>query len=152
MLQESLPEMLAIARYSVMARKPNVGGCYGFPAAILLLCVADAIGSYTYDTSNIEKHFDILNDPDFYGLGLKKPMIKAVYNKYRNLLTHNVALAPNASLAIGASDTLPFEDRGGVLVINLVPFLAVTDRAVNRFLKRPEIVTKSRLAHTIMKK
>lgn len=152
MLHESLPEMVEIARYSISARKPDVGGCYGFPAATLLLCVVDAIGSYVYDDSKVERHFDILIHPDFYGLELQKPLIASIYKKYRNLLTHNAALARNAGLAIGAPGMKPFEVEGEQLIINLVPFLAVSDWAVNRFLQRPDIVARSRQVRNIMKK
>lgn len=152
MLRESLPEMVEIARYSISARKPDVGGCYGFPAATLLLCVVDAIGSYAYDDSKVERHFDILIDPDFYGLKLQKPLINSIYKKYRNLLTHNAALARNAGLAIGVPGMKPFEGEGERLVINLVPFLDVSDWAVNRFLQRPDIVARSRQVRNIMKK
>ena len=116
MLRESLPEMVEIARYSIAAIKPVVGGCYGFPAATLLLCVADAIGSYVYDDSKVERHFDILIHPDCYGLKLQEPLIYSIYKKYRNL-----------GLAIGVSGVKPFEGEGERLVINLVPFLAVND-------------------------
>jgi len=49
MIKESLPELLSVSEYCVDFRKdPKIWGsegCYGYPANILLLAIADAIGS-----------------------------------------------------------------------------------------------------------
>ena len=45
MLRESLPEMLLVAKYCIEFRKDtsiwSASGCYGYPAALILLSIAD---------------------------------------------------------------------------------------------------------------
>ena len=118
--------MILVADYSVNFRKDpkqwGASGCYGFPAALLLFSVADAIGSYVLG-GGTRKHLDILAHKDFYGLPLEKNAIDAIYKKYRNLLTHNAVLAPGVSLNIGTlNDAVVESRRDGTYCINLVPF------------------------------
>src|SRR3989344_940232 len=92
MLQESLPEMLLGAKYCIEFRKDKsfwpAPGCYGYPAALLLLSIVDSIGSYI-EQGNVENHFKVLKNADYYGLSLPGDEIRVLYNKYRNLLIHN---------------------------------------------------------------
>ena len=63
MLYESLPEMLLVAKYCIEFRKDTsiwpAPGCYGYPAALILLSIVDSIGSYV-ENGNVENHFKIL--------------------------------------------------------------------------------------------
>ena len=75
MLYESLPEMLLVAKYCIEYRKDkniwSVSGCYGYPAALLLLSIVDSIGSYIENgKGNIDKRFKVLNNDVYYGLNL----------------------------------------------------------------------------------
>jgi hypothetical protein len=147
MLGESLPEMILAADYSVNFRKDpkqwGASGCYGFPAALLLFSVADAIGSYVLG-GKTRKHLDILAHKDFYSLPLEKKAIDAIYKKYRNLLTHNAVLAPGVSLDIGTlNDAVVESGRDGTYCINLVPFLDTSKKAVLRFLKQKDVIVPS---------
>jgi hypothetical protein len=52
MLRESLPEYLLVADWCVRYQKDaswgadQVGGRLGYPAAVMLFCIADTIGSF----------------------------------------------------------------------------------------------------------
>ena len=102
LLRESIAEYLVMACVSLDTQKVT-GGVYGFPAALLLLSVVDAIGSYyvgntafTVDIDgrpepvNKKNHYRILNGPHFE-LKLSHAQIDGLYEQYRCLLTHNAA-------------------------------------------------------------
>lgn len=157
MLCESLPEMYLVAKYCIEFHKDtNVWpkpGCYGYPAALLLLSIVDSLGSYIIDTSEVKKHFDILNHSDYYNLSLSDEEITIIYNKYRNLLSHNSVLAPEAVLAIGISTDLVYEKKNGNPNLNLVPFLEKTRESLLKFLSdSATIVTNSKQLQNILKK
>ena len=138
MLKESLVEMFLVAEYSINFRKDpalwGFGGCYGYPAAVLLFSIADSIGSYV-NGGNTEKHFNVLNHTDYYDLGLAPDEIKMLYQKYRSLLTHNAVMANEATLSIGDKDSHVFELQKGVPLLNLLPFLEKTRVALSNFLE-----------------
>ena len=90
MLRESLPEYLCVAGYCVAFRKDSswIGAgpdaCLGYPAALMLFAIVDAIGSYhradpnfrvTVDDKSVPirksgtQHFYILNS-EYYGQAL----------------------------------------------------------------------------------
>ncbi len=137
MLQESLIEMILVADYCVHFEKDpqkwGAPGCYGYPAALILLSIADSIGSYVLEGS-VENHFNILNHNDYYNLGLTEDEIKVIYNKYRNFLSHNSVIAPEAFLDIGDYENDVFEIRDGRPFINLLPFLLLSKKVVKSFL------------------
>ena len=156
MLCESLPEMYLVAKYCVEFRKDtnlwHTPGCYGYPATLLLLSIADSLGSYVIDTREVKKHFDILNHSEYYNLGLKDEEITTIYNKFRNLLSHNSVLAPEAILAIGVQTDLVYEKKNGKPYLNLVPFLEKTRESLQKFLSNSTIVTNSKQLQNILKK
>jgi len=143
MLQESLHEMLLVSKYCIEYRKnPKIWGCYGcygYPAAILLLAITDAIGSHVIGGSCVRKHFDILKDYRYYNLALTKRQIDDIYKEYRCLLTHNAILGANAFLGIGSQESPILEYKDQKTYINLFPFFLLTNRVVARFLKKEKV-------------
>lgn len=118
MLKESLSESIEAAKFCVYYRKTGekwgsyaTNGCLGFPAAIILFSIIDTIGSYfrkdkqfiVYIDNNKHsingegwEHFKILNSKYFMQQSLSLDFIKALYQKFRNSLTHNSVLGQNA--------------------------------------------------------
>jgi hypothetical protein len=79
MSQEAIPEYLAIAHYCITERKPE-GGAYGYPAALLLFCVVDAMSNYAgYPENSFHALKDIFppSEPgpsEAIGTGTRRPM------------------------------------------------------------------------------
>lgn len=157
MLNESLVEMLLVAEHCVTFRKDPAlwgsGGCFGYPAAILLFSIVDVIGSYHRGNINVEinvdgkmtsikadgaEHFYILNSK-YYEQELGGKFIRQLYTNYRSLLVHNASLPVNHFLGIGTHTDMPFTlvPFGGAQCpfINLAPFLQVSRNAVLKFLQ-----------------
>ena len=155
MLHESLPEMLSVAKYCIEFRKNSSAwpdsGCYGYPAALILLSVADSIGSYV-ERGNVKNHFNILNNAEYYNLGLDDISLKVVHDYYRNPLAHNSALAPNIKLAIGKSNEKVIEKIDSKYHLKLVPLYKLSLVAVNKLLSDPKIFEKNRTIQDIEKK
>lgn len=154
MLQESLPEMLLVAKYCIEFRKDKTiwpaPGCYGYPAALLLLSIADSIGSYV-EKGSVENHFKILKNSEYYGLNLSDAELKIIYN-YRNLLSHNTAMATNVGLSIGAINNPVLQSQNGSYLLNLIPFYNVSVKAVNVFLTNPNVLKNNQTIENIYKK
>lgn len=155
MLKESLPEMLLVAKYCVEFRKDTntwpAPGCYGYPAALLLLSIADSIGSYV-EQGKIKNHFKILNNKDYYGLNLSDEEIRIMLDNYRNLLSHNTVVSTNVGLNIGSPNDPILQNQSGRYWLNLVPFYNVSAQAVNSFLNNPEILRNNQTISNIYKK
>jgi hypothetical protein len=151
MLHEALPEFIEVARVAMTTRKP-AGGFYGYPAATLLLCVADAIGSYyrgnrsftmpvdgadRFIDSEGYRHLFILNST-LYGQTLAEREIRAIYEAFRNPLAHNACLAPGVLLNAGnVGDPVFYPDpdsAGQIECVNVTGFLAISEQAVQGFL------------------
>ena len=136
LLRESITEYLAVSEYCVGYRKDRdiwgSTGCFGYPAAVLLLAIADSIGSYVIggDTRN---HFKILNYKEYYNLNLTNEELKLVYEDHRCLLTHNAAMSLNVGLSVGEDKTEIVERKDGKLYLNLEPFLKISKIAVAKF-------------------
>ena len=148
MVQEALIEMFLVANFCINFRKdPKIWGsygCYGYPAAILLFSIADAIGSYVIG-GNTRKHFDILVHKDYYNLNLKDEDIDLIYKNYRSLLTHNAALPYNFYLNIGKKNDSVYQIKDGKPLINLLPFFLLTKKVLNKFLNEADkIISKSK--------
>ena len=155
MLYESLPEMLLVAKYCIEFQKDTniwpAPGCYGYPAALLLLSIADSIGSYV-ERGNVENHFKILNNKNYYGLNLSSKEIRIMYDNYRNLLSHHTVMSTNVGLNIGSPNNPILQNQNSRYWLNLVPFYNVTAQAVNSFLKNPEILRNNQTILKIYRK
>ncbi len=157
MLKESLVEMFLVSRDCINFRKDPIqwgaSGCYGYPAAILLFSIADSIGSYVVDGSNVERHFDIFNHVGYYDLKLSATIQKDIYKKFRSTLTHNAVMPPGVRLVHSADGHQVFELQDEILNLHLVQFLAATQKALEKFLENSEnIVGNSNQLRAIMKK
>lgn len=168
LIQEAMSEYLDIAHHCIMNGKPT-GGCFGFPAALLLFSVVDAIGSYYRGNNSFvvtidgksksidgdgNKHYRILNSPNYYKMALSEKDIERVYN-YRCLLVHNAALLPNHFLAIGKQTDPVFsrENNSNIKGVNLIPFYNASVQAVSNFLSVAEtIIPQSKQAKGISQK
>lgn len=166
MVAESLPEYITAADFCVNYSKAN-GGCLGYPAALLLFAVVDALGSFhranqkfniLIDGKNTiirkkEDHFIILNSK-YYQLSLSKKEVALLQNNYRHPLAHNSLLMPDSMLDIGDGKTSPFEfikvagskvPGRSMPFVHLKPFLALSKIAVERFLHDAEdIISNSK--------
>lgn len=155
MLNESLPEMLLVAKYCIEFSKDtsiwSAPGCYGYPAAILLLSIADSIGSYV-EQKKVKNHFKILNNSDYYGLDLSDKEIKVIFDNYRNLLSHNAVMATNVGLTIGVPTDNVLIKKDDKFWLSLVPFYNISVKAINSFLSNPNILTNNRTILDIYKK
>jgi len=155
MLQESLQEMLLVAKYCIEFRKDTniwpAPGCYGYPSALLLLSITDSIGSYV-EKGSVENHFKVLNNSAYYGLSLSNNELKIIYNNYRNLLCHNTAMATNVGLDIGLTSSPVLQSQNGLYLLNLVPFYNVSVKAVNALLSNPDMLKNNQTIADIYKK
>jgi hypothetical protein len=146
MLKESLVEMFIVAQDCVNFRKdPNIwgsNGCYGYPSAILLFSIADAIGSYVI-RGKTRKHFEIFNHKDYYDLNLSASELKLIYENYRCLLTHNAAMPPNTMLNIGKVGDSVLYIKNGVPTVRVAPFLEITRSSLSEFLKNSDKIVNS---------
>lgn len=152
MLSESLPEYLAMAEHAINTPKPGgtAASCYGYPAAVLLFSIADAIGSYCAGNDAFkvdvdgrmvrigsgEQRFYVLNSR-YYGLALRGYQFSGLYTKFRGPLTHNAAMVPGVLLEKGDATTpvvYDHSDKPGLIGLSLMPFLEVSRRAVGQFL------------------
>lgn len=149
---EALVENLLVSKYCLDFRKNPIEwgrpGCYGFPAAILLLSIVDMIGSYILG-GNTRNHFNILNRAEYYNLGLSTEEIKEVYEKYRCRLTHNGALPLGRLLDIGTSSSPILEKLGNNLKLNLISFWNKSYYCVEKFV-RTESLSMSMTAKEIL--
>jgi hypothetical protein len=136
--KEAMEEYLTIAEYCLIARKGD-SGAYGYPAALLLLCIVNALGVYL-EGENVRidgKDRKITRGEPFYvlnhlSLGLDEQLtqdqIKYVERALRNRLAHNVMLAPGSYLnAEEDSDAVVFE--GATVEVRLKPLLRAVRRA-----------------------
>lgn len=117
MLGESLPEYVHLAALGIGTVKEN-GGVLGFPSALLLMAVVDAIGAYHRGSEleievdgcrrrirSTQDHFLILNSMHFR-YGLTDQQIGRIYEVCRSPLTHLAVIGEDMVL-VGAYQTPP---------------------------------------------
>jgi hypothetical protein len=141
MIKEALRESLEVAEYCIQfdkqrdSRWPGQSGCYGYPSAILLLCIVDSMGTLIEGGGDdVGKHFQILNNPEFYNLQFTGKELKLLEKEYRNKLTHNAYMRPGIMLNIGKKSDPVLCKMGRYQCLNLVPFLEVTRKSVHKVL------------------
>lgn len=96
MAVECVDEYIETAANCLKSRKPD-GGCFGYPATLLLFCVINILGVFLRgETIKIEKReqtitkgepFRVLNH-SIFGLNLNAKRIKILEQSYRNALAH----------------------------------------------------------------
>lgn len=167
MLLESLPQYVIAAEEAINTVLEGVGPL-GYPAAVLLLCVIDAMGSYlrgkpegivTVDGISREiksdsDHYLVLNS-SYFGLNLSGTTFTDLNDQCRNPLVHNAVLGWDVRLVQQG-----FLDRGpvyraddGMLEIDLMLLHEACKRASGKFMEDVERhVADSRAIRNLEKK
>lgn len=106
MAVEAINEYLVVAKFCLDSRKSD-GGCYGYPATLLLFCVVNAVSGFvdgeTVCIDGKERRitktepFRVFNH-ELFGLNLEGNAIKLLENSYRNRLAHNAIIERDAIL------------------------------------------------------
>jgi hypothetical protein len=172
LLKESVREYLFVAEYCISYKKDinwgsnQLGGCLGYPAALMLFSIVDMMGSYHRQNIGFKvsvggrkvniksdgfQHFYVLNS-DYYGQTLEEKTIKKLYYNFRSLLAHNAALPPNNVLiSLPGPDLFP--TINGMQFVNLIPFHKVSKMAVDKFINDiDKIVPGSKQEEIIIRK
>jgi len=144
LIRESIIEYLVVADYCVNYRKDEdiwgAPGCFGYPSTILLMSIADSIGSYVIEGDCVEDHFKILNEVDYYNFNLSEEELRLLYKHHRCLLNHNAGLSLKVGLGIGDNESKVVEwKEDGKLYLNLKPFLESTKLVVKKFFDNDNI-------------
>lgn len=115
MASEVIGEYIRASQFCLEFRKLD-GGCLGYPATLLLLCVTNALGSYlSGEAVTIEgksqkitqgEPFRVLNH-QLFGLQLTHKQIKLIEHSYRNRLSHN-AIIERGSFLLPTQAGAPF--------------------------------------------
>jgi hypothetical protein len=128
---------------------PNIGGCLGYPAMILICSVFDTVGSFfrgantelLVDGANkkietVNDHFLILNHSHLFNLKLNGATIYDFYSTYRSKLTHNNALPPNNFLKADKNDPNIFNlnNEKEITCINIIPLFEVLKKGIVLFI------------------
>ena len=142
MAVEGIGEYLTASRMSLDHRKSD-GGCLGYPATLLLLCVVNALGTYLQgDDVMIEKKtakitrgepFRVLNHTIF-GLNLRHKEVKLIEQSYRNRLAHNAIIERGSSMILSENDP-PFVFPSGHVEIRVLSLYRSVEQAWDRFPK-----------------
>lgn len=144
MKSEALREMFEVVKYCIDFDKTSTWGypgCYGYPAAILLLAIVEGIGAHVKGGGDDTKlHFEILNDPDWFNLNLTDPQIEVLRKGFRNKLTHQSVMAQGLMLKNGNPADMPVVTEGHNTILNLVPFFYLTVKMVGKL--TPDLKTK----------
>ena len=102
----TVEEYLTASKLCLKAKKTD-GGILGCPAALLLFCIINALGTYLVgDEISLDgkkqkitrgEPFRVLNHPTF-GLSLTNTQIKNLEHWFRNPLAHNAIIEGSVSL------------------------------------------------------
>ena len=126
---EAVEEYLSVAEWCISNNKAD-GGIYGYPAATLLFCVVNAIGSCLRRDN---EPFRVLSGEPF-NLKLNDKEIKQIENWYRNLLVHNAIIAPEVRMT--PEDTGCPIEMGPVMTIRVKPLFALVRRSWDQLDKK----------------
>jgi len=127
--KEAIEEYLLTIKGCLNHRKSD-GGCLGYPATLLMLCLVGVFGSFLQNDEVIidgknqrvtkGEPFRVLNH-SIFGLSLTNSEIKTIEKSYRNRLAHN-AMIDTSSWLIPGSGPAPFvfkDGQVGILVFKL---------------------------------
>jgi hypothetical protein len=109
---EAVDEYLDVINFCLLNRKPT-GGIFGYPAALLLLCVVDAIG-HSLNIGSGHTRLEVLNHSVFGSLGLNKGQFKSLKEWFRNPLAHGGVIAEQVFLTDETTGSA-FESHGAVI-------------------------------------
>ncbi|MEX1064142.1 MAG: hypothetical protein WD898_02195 [Candidatus Paceibacterota bacterium] len=138
---ESLLEILEVAEYCVNFDKSKSKnwagwqGCYGYPAALLLLSIVDGVGAHIEGGGDDTKqHFKILNNPKWYNLNLSDEHVETLRKGYRNKLNHENILGDNLVLNLGDPSDEVIISKNEYTILNLKAFLVLTKKVISKLL------------------
>jgi hypothetical protein len=158
MLRESLSEIVRAAEWCIQTSKPAAprGSVYGYPGAVLLCAAIASIGSWVTAKRGARQQFTAaLADERFFDLGIDPHTADLVYDRVRNLLSHNAILAEATTLAVGESNDPPIVRKGNRITINLVPLLERTRSAVEKLVISPDTYilpgARAKVAHDALR-
>ena len=124
---ESISDCLEAVRLSIAHRKPDKGNL-GYPAALLLFCIVDAIGHhFQVKVQGSHIRLDVLNHPSF-GLGLSRTQIGQLKKWFRNPLIHSGTIAPGVILSSDVTGA-PFDFTTTPVTVRIPRFLEVVAAA-----------------------
>jgi len=133
---EAINEYLDIAELCIERRKPE-GGCFGYPATLLLFCTIDAMGrNLVREEKRKLKHKDVdfgmLTHPSF-GLNLDRNQLEKLGEWYRHKLAH-LALISRGAILRGEDNDSPFSfaSNGEPNTIHILPLFKIIKAASNR--------------------
>ena len=134
---EALREYIEVAEYCINFDKsktwPGFQGCYGYPAALLLLSIVDSIGKEIKGGGDdVFIHFNILNDPDWYSLNLSETQLKRLVRGFRHKLSHESYISKFLVLDIGSDESPVLDEMGSTITLYLKPFLDVSKKIVQK--------------------
>jgi hypothetical protein len=142
MASEVIEEYLRASQFCLEFRNFD-GGCLGYPATLLLLCVTNALGSYlTGEDVAIEgkqqkitrgEPFRVLNHT-LFGLQLTHKQIKLIEQFYRNRLSHN-AIIERGSFILPAQGGTPFVFSGNHVLVRIASFERLVSKVWAKFPK-----------------
>ena len=138
--QDTVEEYLTASKLCLRATKRG-GGILGCPAALLLFCIINALGTYLVgDEISLDgkkqkitrgEPFRVLNHPTF-GLSLTNRQIKDLEHWYRNRLAHNAIIESNVSL-LAQRDGQPFLFSKDSVEADVPGLHRLVEAAWNRF-------------------
>jgi hypothetical protein len=138
--QEVIEEYLLAIKGCLAYRKPD-GGCLGFPAALLMLCLIDAFGTFLRSEGVVidgrkqritrGEPFRVLNH-SLFSLDLTTAQIKTIERAYRHRLAHN-AMIDTDSWLIPKSGPAPFVFQNGKVGILVFKLQEILEAAWSRF-------------------
>jgi hypothetical protein len=128
---EVVEEYLLAAEQCMAFRKQSDGGRLGYPAALLLFCVIEALAHSRKPKTG--EPFRFLTEQPF-NLNLTAPQIKNIEQWFRNLLVHNAIIAPGTLLAgDDVGEPFEFSDAGELNKVRIAPLFGLVKDAWERF-------------------
>ena len=123
-----IEEYIELTRIAINTTKPE-GGCFGYPALLLMLCVIDAISNHL---GHPEHSFGAL-DGKVFDLNLNRSQTKKLKVWYRHCLAHNAMIAPGTMLSAEPNGN-PIEFLNAEPVkIRLIPLFRIIEHAWKSF-------------------
>ena len=138
--QEAIEEYLLTIRACLSHRKPG-GGCLGYPATLLMLCLIEAFGTFLRGEEVVidgkrqritqGEPFRVLNH-SLFALDLTTAQMKTIEKAYRHRLAHN-AMIDNGSWLIPQNGPAPFVFENGQVGILVFKLCDILEAAWSKF-------------------
>lgn len=122
---EAIEEYLHIADHCLQTQKGSGPGVYGYPAALLLFCVMDALGHGVNGPSG-GTDFSLFTQPPF---GLTTGQADKLAKWYRHKLAHAAILSPGVWLTDDHGAPFEFNANGEPIQVRLPVFAGLVRSA-----------------------